>query len=376
MKLRNYLYVMTTYTVFRTRPKSPLPTVAAAAKDARKLYGDQRLREALATMFDAFAATVCSTLDDLHAVDAATVTHLVHYTTLDVLFSILQSPDTPDNTPPGIRLYDTVHVNDPEDGMVVTRHWPANSVWGWNIDRSDDPLSNEGLRISAASPGYTLSFVQSSLPKPMYDHLPFWKEYGSRCRGCSLAIPLEKLSNGQASLVPYRVKYELDVDIPHLYQHLCGTLLEPAMDFANDPKFKPEFQKAILGMLIDAMQPFRFLYKDGTYAHEKECRVVVSQPTNPETPQVDVVYEAQPTADGGTKLRHYAQKHILPAAALFHSDTIITLGPLVPQSYNVTVVLEDLLSDFCRRVLDPANKEESPHYPPTVEHSQIHYREL
>ena len=142
------------------------------------------------------------------------MTHLVHYTCLDVVFSILQAPVADDDTRPGLRLYDTVHANDPEEGIVLTKHWPRNSLWGWHIEPSVvDPLSDTGLRISAGSPAYTLSFVQSSVGKPMYDHLPFWKEYGSRCRGCSLAIPLAILSSGQSSLAPYRVKYEQDADI-------------------------------------------------------------------------------------------------------------------------------------------------------------------
>ena len=183
----------------------PLATIAPAAWDARALYRDQRRRDALNTMHHAFAITVRDTLNALHAVDAHTVSHLVHYTSLDVLFSILQPSTAVADTRSGLRLYDTVHANDPEEGTLLPKHWPVNPVWGWNIDRTEDPLSDAGLRNSAASPAYTLSFVQSSIQKPMYDHLPFWKEYGSRCRGCSLAIPLAMLSNGVSSLVPYLV---------------------------------------------------------------------------------------------------------------------------------------------------------------------------
>lgn len=326
-------------------------------------------------MFGAFATTVQDTLDALHEVDTHTVTHLVHYTSLDVLFSILQPSAAVDDNPSGLRLYDTVHANDPEEGMVVTKHWPINPVWGWNIDRPDYPLSDEGLRVSAASPGYTLSFVQSSIQNPMFDHLPFWKEYGSHCKGCSLAIPPESLCNGQ-SLGPYRVKYEPGIDIPHLYQHLSDALLKPATDFANNPEFHPDFRDTINVMLIDAMQPFRFLYKDTTYAHEEECRLVVSQPTNPESPQLEVIYEPQPTTDGATKLRHYPLEHLVPPAVLFHSDTIITLGPLVAQPFNAKSVLKHLLRSFCEHVLDRGDNRSSPHHPPTVERSKILYRDL
>ena len=328
-------------------------------------------------MFGAFAAAIHDALDFLHAVDVNIVTHLVHYTSLEVLFSILQLPTgNATSRPSGLRLYDTVHANDPEEGILLTRHWPASPRWGWNIDRTDDPLSDDGLRISAASPGYALSFVQSSVEKPMYDHLPFWKEYGNRCKGCSLAIPLEQLLDNRSCLVPYRVKYQPDCDIPLLYQYLDQDLLAPATDFSNDPAFNPDFQDGIRRMLVDAMQPFRFLYKAGTYAHEEECRVVVSKPTHPETEQVEVVYDPQPTADGGTKFRHYPRRHIIPADVLFHSDTIISLGPLVPQPHNITIVLEDLLRNFCDQMLSPTNENESPRHPPTVERSKVHYREL
>ena len=147
-------------------------------------------------------------LSSLHAVDLKEVAHLVHYTSLDVLFSILRSTDgTKPDDPPGLRLYDTVHANDPEEGSFLPRHWPGNPFWGWNMPDLDDPLSDHGQLAAAKSPAYVLSFVQSTFQEPVKDHLAFWKEYGNGGRGCSIAIPAQPLLD-LPGLVPYRVKYD------------------------------------------------------------------------------------------------------------------------------------------------------------------------
>ena len=324
-------------------------------------------------MSEAFSTSVREALCALHAVDTKEVSHLVHYTSLDVLFSILRpSNGTNQDVCPGLRLYDTVHANDPEEGSFLPRLWPGNPLWGWNMPDLEDPLSDRGQRASAASPAYVLSFVQSSLRRPMNDHLAFWKEYSSNGMGCSIAIPVQLLVH-QPRLAPYHVKYSVD-DISTLFEHIKRTLLEPAVKFIRDPHIGLRFRQTIERILLDSMQPFRFLYKAQTYSHEQECRVVICNPTDPETEQIDVVYEPMPAAHGGTKLRHFSRRYVIRTEVLFDSDTAILLGPLVPQAYNVIIVLEKMLRDCCQRLGPDENG--NPRHPPAVAQSAIRYRRI
>ena len=357
----------------RHPPENTLHDVATAAREARQLYRERRRRSAQDLLSEAFSNAVQDALHSFHAVDLKHASHLVHYTGLDVLFSILRPTDpTGQSVPSGLRLYDTVHANDPEEGSFLPKHWPRNPLWAWNMPDLEDPLSDRGQRASARSPAYVLSFFQSSLQQPVNDHLGFWKEYGREGRGCSIAIPVEPLLN-LSGLSPYRLRYD-DDGISELFHHLEENLLEPAVGFIKDPEIADDFRQAIERILLDSMQAFRFLYKARTYAHECECRVVLCNPTDPETPQIDLVYEPQPAASGGTKLRHFPRNHVVPTDVLFHSDTEILLGPLIPQAHNVTIVLEKML----RQHSDSLGKDENgnPRHPPAVGKSSIRYRKI
>ena len=347
--------------------------VATAARLARELYREKRSRPARDLLWEAFSAAVRDALRSLHAVDPKEVSHLVHYTNLDVLFSILRSTDrTEQDVSPGLRLYDTVHANDPEEGSFLPRHWPGNPFWGWNMPDLEDTLSDCGERASATSPAYVLSFVQSTLHEPVNDHLAFWKEYGNEGRGCSIAIPARPLLD-LSGLAPYRVKYD-DDGIPELFEHLKETLLKPATEFINDPRMAVDFRQSIERILLDCMQPFRFLYKARTYSHEQECRAVLCNPTDPETQQLDLIYEARTAAGGGTKLRHFPRDRVIPTDVLFDSDTEILLGPIVPQAYNVIIVLEKMLRRFSQWLGPDENG--NPRHPPAVGKSTIRYRKI
>ena len=322
----------------------------------------------------ALTCTTRETLDELHAVDTDEVTHFVHYTCLDVLFSILEPCGSKKGKNAGLRPYDTLHSNDPEEGMFVPKHWPRNPHWGWDIARDTDPTSDEAEKLSALSPAYTLSFVRSRSTKPMNDKLPLWKEYGNGCKGCSLSIPVTQFAQHEPYMTPYRVLYG-PKRVKALFDNLDVKLLCPIMEITEDPIFNSEFRDEIGRMLRDALQPFRYLYKDKTYAHEDECRIVFTQNAN--SPEAcEVVYESRLGMNGTTKLRHYPPKRVVGLRVLFHSDTQIRLGPLVPYKHNVTAVIEKLLRRYCEYAMDgDTSADPTPLHPPTVERSEIHYRE-
>ena len=338
--------------------------VTEAVQSAHRLYHDHKVRQAEAVISDAIDLAAKEIRRRVHGIDAESVTHLVHYTSLEVLFSILKSSATPGSKPKGLRLYDTVHSNDPEEGMFLLKNWPANPLWGWEIDRNEDPYSDEAQRISASSPAYTLSFVKCDGKGQMNDHLAFWKEYGNGCRGCSLSIPLEQFPRNNLPLTPYQVKYGSD-SVENLFKTLKTDLLSPLAEMNQTPELENFIQQSTSA----ALHPFRYLYKDDAYADEEECRLIYSNPSFSLTDD-EIVFKPMPSASGTIRVRHYSSKHVLGTRALFHSESRILLGPLVSHAHNVQIAIEKFLNRFCAQ-----ESHDQTIGKPSVGHSRIRYRE-
>lgn len=346
--------------------------IVDAIREVGKLYRTRLIRDAEDTISRALGCIVKATLDELHGIDDPDVTHLVHYTRLDVLFSLVDPSSSANGQKAGLRAYDTVHSNDPEEGMFLIRQWPPNTHWGWDIARIDDPTSEHGERIAASSPAYILSFVQSRITEPMNDKLTFWKEYGNGCKGCSLSIPVKQVVRQGRDMTPYRVVYGRE-KVEELFSYLDEQLLVPITAITENDDFTQDFRNAIGRTLRNTLQPFRYLYKDKTYAHEEECRIVIT-PHGVSPFRDDLIYEPKAGMNGATRLRHYPRQMLVNPAVLFHSDAEIRLGPLVPYKQNVLVVIEKLLRRYCDYAFE-GDVTATPRHPPNVVHSEIHYRE-
>ena len=106
---------------------------------------------------------------------------LVHYTSLDTLFSMLD----PKN-PRHLRLYDTIHSNDPTEGAFFCDHLKSNFP---SVHASLPPF------ILDPHPGYAYisSFVRA-YKEVERDKLVYWLAYGRNGFGCSIAIPYSDFS--------------------------------------------------------------------------------------------------------------------------------------------------------------------------------------
>ena len=338
--------------------------VTKAVRSAHRLYRDRKVRQAEEVISDAIHLAAKETLNHVHGIDAESVTHLVHYTRLEVLFSILKPSATPSSKPKGLRLYDTVHSNDPEEGMFLLNNWPPNPLWGWEIDRNEDPYSDQAQWISASSPAYILSFVKYDGTEQMNDRLAFWKEYGNGCRGCSLSIPLDQFPRNNLQLTPYQVKYGSG-SVKELFKILETVLLSPLAQMNRTPGLESFIRQSTRA----ALHPFRYLYKDDAYADEKECRIIFTNPSF-SLPADEIVFEPMPSASGTIRVRHYSSNHVLDTKALFHSESRILLGPLVSHAANVHIAIEKFLNRFCAQ-----ESHDKTIGKPSVGPSRIRYRE-
>lgn len=105
---------------------------------------------------------------------SANQSNLVHYTNVDTLIKILECGQSG-----YLRLYDSAHFNDPDEGRYLTR-----------ITREDNDASR-WLSTSVEGHAYIASFVvdKQESNNSTNDDLVFWRTYGNDGHGCSIEIP-------------------------------------------------------------------------------------------------------------------------------------------------------------------------------------------
>ena len=285
---------------------------------------------------------------ELHDPGSSSISHLVHYTSTDVVFKMLNDSDKEG----GLRLYDTVHGNDPEEGTFLLLHWPDREnegPWMWQESANGNSGGDEGLELKkqvelGLYPGhaYVLSFVPSTYDEKNNDRIVFWREYGRQGAGCSLSIPEDKLfAAGKCSLVPYRVLYGGD-PVEMLAERLNVCLLEPIETQIRDVD-GPERKlfEEVQPKIREELQLFRYLYKDIAYEHEEEFRLVILEAKSGigVTPK----YEQGSNTRGETVFRHYMTHESLYSKQIFGLESNVILGPTVAHKENVEKTIETLL---------------------------------
>ena len=294
----------------------------------------------------------------------ADISHLVHYTTLGTLMSMLGVVEAADEnyrlaTPVAkgvaeerggsvgyLRLYDTFSSNDPNEGAFFVNSADAkggfrgrdNAVWSLFKDRS-------------ASPAYQTSLTHLG-DAAEADNLVFWKTYGKEGTGCALAFPITCFE-GQANL--FRIRYGEDEVATCL-----DTLSELLEEYGKIPG-APDFSGMSLiselpKPLVTVLSPLVYLYKSNDYAYEKEVRIVI-----PFSDLENGLYlHGSSVAGRPAGWRHFAEVPSLQVPSLFVSESRIFLGPTVEAAANVQFVLERLLLE--RQLYGPKVKQSTISY--------------
>ena len=214
---------------------------------------------------------------------AADVSHLVHYTTLGTLTSMLGVDEGAHEkyrlaTPVAkrvaeersgslgyLRLYDTFYSNDPNEGAFFVNAADAkvgfrhryDAVWSLFEDRS-------------ASPAYqtSLTYVEDVAEA---DSLVFWRTYGKDGTGCALVFPITCFE-GQGDL--FRIRYGEGEVATCL--DTFSELLEEYAKISGAPDFASMSRIAELPKpLVNVLSPLVYLYKFEDYEYEKEVRIVI-----------------------------------------------------------------------------------------------------
>ena len=201
-------------------------------------------------LFPGIATAFLRILYPLAPPDGTPPKYLIHYTSLDTLFSMLDR-DKPDY----LRLYDTIHTNDPTEGRFFRESLEkvARSV-----------LRRLPRMILRPKPeyAYIASFVRASgLDKA--DKLDYWLAYGRRGYGCSIAIPL---ANFVTSLPILGVQYGRPA------ASRAGERLASFLDrFPTDSSAPSDPFRS----LFETLSSIPYFHKPRSYQYESECRLLV-----------------------------------------------------------------------------------------------------
>ncbi len=231
---------------------------------------------------------------------------IVHYTKFENLKFIFGvdtiSDDFLKTVNPTIRLYNAEYMNDPSEGKIFIEL--LKKQFGEKTDKysilnnlietcySSDCDSETTREEINRSHVYLGSFSSS------VDKLPMWSQYGNDGKGCCLVIKegffdrLEKnnfdvnalkedfISEDIPKYVLYKVTYtdnqQLNKEDEQKQSEIINKIAESLVELEKclqkifDISLKEEIEEFIIG----ALDQVRFLYKDISYEHEKELRLV------------------------------------------------------------------------------------------------------
>ena len=291
-------------------------------------------------------ADSCTHIEELHKIESdknnEETISAVHYTSITALVSMLKGASKSDEEG-SLRLYDSVHLNDPDEGNHIVHN--LTEKYGW--------LKRENMTHA-----YIASFIIDN--KDMSDDLAFWLAYGDGGEGCSLLLKIppeirfvqtpdgEPDANSSFSLsVPLRkVLYGADAQS-------TVKLLSPVLDCLNlfidieDNSLRTHVLKNLARIVWEPLEKFRYLYKNEAYGNEKEYRFVLIES---EVPCKDKIqFQDQDQNNFPACIRHYCTNDALLIKELLDSGSLITLGPSCKDySYNMKYYLGKLLKELGR----------------------------
>ena len=301
-------------------------TWKAALEDAKRKLNHGEVISALSHLRGA-AKKLSAELENRHRLGSDNrKVKVVHYTSLKTIHALLTEQSQ------GLRLYDSVHLTDPQEGRYVFSESRQASKW------LEYPVSHAYI-ISL------LPYEDDTIGKT-YDHLSHWRAYGDNGRGCSLVV-----------YVPRRELYKVNycdriknddakklIRFIDISERVWNGILHRKKE--SHSKYEDMIRDSSATVLKN-----RFLHKHPSYKQERELRALVVAP-KPDEIETEV---------RGRHLRHYVRNGAFCMKHLLTSDCIITVGPAVEHQSDV--------AESLKRILDCKGKTG-----PRVHVSDIPYR--
>ena len=305
-------------------------TWEAALENAKRELEDRNVISALGHLQGA-AKKLSAELEDEHRLgrDNGEV-KVVHYTSLETIHALLTEPSQ------GLRLYDSVHLTDPQEGWYV-------------FSKSTKSIRTSRWLEYPVSHAYIISFLplEDNALGRTYDHLSHWRAYGDNGRGCSLVVSVPRSELYEVNYCD-RIKND---DAKKLIEFICvSDRVWNGILHRKKESLHSEYEDMIRDSSATVLKS-RFLHKHPSYGHEREQRALVVTPK-----PIEIETEAR-----GRHIRHYVRNDAFNMGRLLNSDCTITVGPAVDHQGDVAETL--------KRILDRKGKTG-----PRIQVSEIPYR--
>lgn len=303
-------------------------TLEEALEDAERELRDGKVIAALSALNDA-AGKLSEELEDRHRLEGdSEEVKVVHYTSLETIHALLTKPSTQ-----YLRLYDSVHLSDPQEGWYVFNEIELGKKSKW--------------LESFVGHAYIISFFlcKDNADRKSYDYLSHWRAYGDNGRGCSIVVSVPR---GKLYAVNY-CKNVKDDDARKLERFV--TVSDKVWDGIIRRRKGDGRYENMLRMFATALKS-RFLHKHPSYKHERELRALVA------ATEKNIETEVR-----GRHIRHYVRNDAFKMDRLLTSDCRITVGPAVDHKQDV--------AESFRRILTRRGKTG-----PKVSFSEIPYRTI
>lgn len=287
----------------------------------------------------------CRDIEKCHVLDGTEDRNkefVIHYTSIHALFSMLQN--AANGKKASLRLYDSVHFNDPNEGHVLVKCFEKRHEW----------LKLEQEHPSCA---YIASFVHRIDEESIdyEDRLLFWLTYGDQCKGCSLMLTIP---NNRLRTVSYSAEEAVrasDALLPVL------ETIEPLA------KINDAIRILLAESFFESLEGIRYLYKNQDHQFENECRFLRGAST---VCSDDISYEISNKSP--VIVRHYCEDDDLCIEEIFGSGSSITIGSHVPDFDDLNKSLAALIERINVRL----EEEGKPRIMPTIRLSQTQYRTI
>ena len=313
------------------------------------------LTEYVAPMLKDILKDLCPKIEELHKFgEAEEEKSVIHYTSINTLMSMLNASINGQDA--SLRLYASVHFNDPEEGNYLIHNLlPPNNDESNYLVRNQNMLGTCGWSDPThATHAYIASFIilpDSNDKENMSDNLVFWRTYGKEGEGCSLEL---RIPSCRLRKVFYGVA---EMECTEQILHPVLNALSPLTSITKR-LIREDVREKLADIFCESLEGIRYLYKSESYKYERECRFVI--------PELDadkdkICFEYQEQNNSTPRIRHYCEDEALAIKKILPSFSSITIGPCVPYCSDVSNCLEIL-------------KRRAGIYGPEIKTSKIPYR--
>ena len=251
---------------------------------------------------------------------------VVHYTKVKVVIDMFRSEIREE--PSYLRMYDTFHSNDPEEGKYLITRLGSSDLEKLKENMDDTPPC-----------AYVASFIKPETECSLdvartRDNLVFWRTYGENGAGISLTVkmPVDKLFE-----IAYgREKAEAGARNLIRISEFINEALSPVLGISDEEGSIQSVKGRLWGKLRELASPIHYLHKSEAYNYEREFRAIATI-TDSESDQIK--FER---IDDSDDVRHYYEREDLRARNLLATGSVITIGPCVPNEENIAYYLEYL----------------------------------